>query len=122
MQIGATLLNIKRIASGSFHIANAVKLDTLNTAEDIKRHLIPVNQVLSHIESITIDQKILKLARHGARLYPVLLNFGRFEEGKLYKLVYEHQIVAIIRYKAKKIFYERVFVSPYEWINTRNYP
>ena len=68
---GGHLSRLRRLASGGFHLEQAVPLDVLmRDPRTAGRHLIPPSTVVAHLPSVEIAGAVLDRVRHGAEFEP----------------------------------------------------
>lgn len=62
---GAHLTALSRIQSGTFHLDEAIKLETLIQTDNWQHHLIPPSEALSHHPELTLTAKQVDDIQHG---------------------------------------------------------
>jgi tRNA pseudouridine55 synthase len=98
---GAALKELRRTASGPFHISRAVTLDAL---EEFARHgsladlTVSPCDALGHLPDITLDEAGIALVRHGRS--PVLNDVGAAilsgcSDGSLVRLTHDRVLIAV---------------------------
>jgi tRNA pseudouridine55 synthase len=66
--VGGHLTELRRTAVGRFSIERAISLDLLDSAESVKRVLIPPTELVGHLPKIELDEEQLGLIRNGTAL------------------------------------------------------
>ena len=85
---GAYLTNLKRVQAGDFYINDSVKLDTLDSLENIKTNLIyPLEKL--QLEQVTVNEIEFKRICNGLPIYP------RSGVSGMVSLVYNDKLVGI---------------------------
>ena len=85
---GAYLTNLKRVRAGDFYINDSVKLDTLDSLENIKTNLIyPLEKL--QLEQVTVNEIEFKRICNGLPIYP------RNGVSGMVSLVYNDKLVGI---------------------------
>jgi tRNA pseudouridine55 synthase len=75
--VGAHLVGLERLASGSFTLENSVTLDTLLTSRDWQQYLIPVQEALADWPVVNLDTAGAENVRHGRALVDASATDGR---------------------------------------------
>lgn len=102
--LGAVMTKLVRSKSGKFSLSNAVKLESLDSLETIKTHLINPLEVLSY-NCIELNEDEYKRVITGQKL----LNKG-FEFGEVLLLTKSKKLVSIAKVVDNKIKVVKVFV------------
>lgn len=101
---GAYMSGLKRLESGGFDIANAVKLCNLTSIDDVKNRLINPVEVLLYKQKILSDDEY-SLIKNGNSIKL----FQDFEKGPLL-LIYDNELAAIGEAENDIIRVKKVFV------------
>lgn len=70
--VGGCMGDLVRLASGPFHLADALSLEELAqvvNAGKLNEHLIPPAAALSHLPLVRLDEANAERIRHGGRLF-----------------------------------------------------
>ena len=73
---GAHLAELRRTRAGKFELADSVKIDELNGAEDPTTYLIPMEEAVSHIPSIVLNADRAAKTHNGLSTRIFDLEFG----------------------------------------------
>ncbi|GAA0176876.1 tRNA pseudouridine(55) synthase TruB [Clostridium sediminicola] len=86
LNVGGTMWNLKRLASGHFKIEDSISLEEIN-GEYITDNLIPIDEILSMegYEKVNVTQKIEHLLSNGVRITNAYL-LKQFENHKRYMI------------------------------------
>ncbi len=73
LKVGGHLWELRRLKIGDFDVSKAVTIEKLKEAsekEDVLKHVIPIESVLSHYPKIIVKDEIVKKVRNGNLIKP----------------------------------------------------
>jgi len=72
---GATLFSLKRTKHGEFTYEMSKNIDDIKNESDLKNSLIPLEDILPHMNKVTIDNRLERFLKQGMPV-PILSNAG----------------------------------------------
>jgi len=95
---GGHVRSLRRLASGPFRVESAVPLSQLLTAEDWRRHLLPVDAGLVDIAVLQLDPEQAEAVRHGR---PISADAPGPADGVWRRGYAEGRLLAMLQWDAK---------------------
>ena len=84
LKCGGMMWNLKRTATGQFHIEDAINIEDLNN-ENINEHIMPIEKIFQSNIRITIEDRFVKFLLNGVVVKDKALTC-KFEEGITYNI------------------------------------
>lgn len=97
---GAAMESLVRIQSGMFSLENANTLESIEQASEngeIETLFISVEDVLSDITKVSVDEKTAEKIKNGLRLRPAQLQIATFCEGDRFRIYNNDALLAILK-------------------------
>ncbi len=64
LKCGGMMWNLQRIATGPFHIEDAINIEDLNE-ENINKHVMPIEKIFQNNSKITVEDRFIKFLLNG---------------------------------------------------------
>ncbi|ASW42913.1 tRNA pseudouridine(55) synthase TruB [Clostridium isatidis] len=90
LEVGATMIDLKRTKTSNFSEEEAINIDDL-TAENINDYLISIDKALASYDKLIISSKFSKLLINGVKVFDKRLTNTKVEIGKLYRVYDENE-------------------------------
>ncbi|MCB2358321.1 tRNA pseudouridine(55) synthase TruB [Clostridium estertheticum] len=84
LKCGGMMWNLQRMATGQFHIDNAINVNELNE-ENINKYIMPIETIFSANTRITIEDRFVKFLLNGVIVKDKAL-ICKFESGIMYSI------------------------------------
>ena len=84
LKCGGMMWNLRRTATGQFHIEDAINIEDLNK-ENISKHVMPIEKIFQNNAKITIEDKFVKFLLNGVVVKDKALTC-QFEQGTMYSI------------------------------------
>lgn len=97
---GAAMESLVRTQSGMFSLENANTLESIEQASEngeIETLFISVEDVLSDITKVSVDEKTAEKIKNGLRLRPAQLQIATFCEGDRFRIYNHDALLAILK-------------------------
>ncbi len=89
LNVGATMADLNRCETSIFKQENSINIEDL-TKENIKDHIITIEEALSFYSKITVDSSFTKLLVNGVKIFDTRLTNEKREKNVLYR-VYDNK-------------------------------
>ncbi|MBU3110791.1 tRNA pseudouridine(55) synthase TruB [Clostridium lacusfryxellense] len=84
LKCGGMMWNLRRTATGQFHIDDAINIEDLNE-ENISKHVMPIEKIFQNNSKIIIEDKFVKFLLNGVVVKDKALTC-KFEMGTMYSI------------------------------------